>query len=222
MSEITDRYARLADGFADRVRATPEDRWDAPSPCRGWTARDVVAHVINGHRGVVAAVSGKPSASGHGVGVAAMSDAPVVEPGADLAAAFTACRDDLLAMLEDPALAARQLPYSPLGPVTVEQAAETIGALELLIHTWDLARATGGDDHLDEDAVTRTHQALLPHYAVLQATGAFEPSVAAPSGRTRRPPSCASPAAGPSRDELDSAAGKAKPWAGRSTWPARR
>lgn len=182
MSDIAGRYARLADGFLDRITATPHDRWDAPSPCSGWTARDVVAHVINGHRGIIAAVRGTRPIAAHGVGVSGMADAPTVEPNADLALAYTACRDDLLAMLTDPAQAATRLPGGPLGAVPVEQAADLIGALELLTHTWDLARATGGDEQLDPDAVARTHRALIPHYAALQATGAFRASVPAPAG----------------------------------------
>lgn len=180
MSEIADRYAHLADAFLARVRATPEDRWDAKSPCRDWTARDVVAHVINGHRGILAAVHGTPPSPAHGVAVSPMAEAPAVEPGADLAAAFTACRDDMLTTLRDPALATRPLPGGPLGPVPIEQAVDMIGSLELLVHTWDLARATGGDETLDPDAVTRTHLALIPHRAALLATGAFAPSVLAP------------------------------------------
>lgn len=111
-----------------------------------------------------------------------MADAPAVEPGADLAAAFTACRDAMLAMLRDPALAARPLPGGPLGPVPVERAADVIGSLELLGHTWDLARATGGDEKLDADAVARTHRALVEHHPALPATGAFDASVPAPGG----------------------------------------
>ncbi|MGP3977692.1 TIGR03086 family metal-binding protein [Streptomyces sp. 8N114] len=181
MSDAADRYAQLADAFLARVREVPADRWDAKSPCQGWTARDVVAHVINGHRGILAAVHGTSPSPAHGVAVSPMAEAPAVEPGADLAAAFLDCRTHMLAMLRDPASAARPLPGGPLGPVPVEQAVDVIGSLELLGHTWDLARATGGDEILDQDAVTRTHQALLPHHAELLATGAFDESVPAPA-----------------------------------------
>lgn len=87
MSEIADRYARLADAFTDRIRSTPGDLWDAPSPCEGWTARDVVAHVINGHRGILAAVRGTPPTASHGVGVAFNRSVPAPH-GADAQTAF--------------------------------------------------------------------------------------------------------------------------------------
>jgi uncharacterized protein (TIGR03083 family) len=46
MTEISQRYARLADAFTAKIAAVPDDRWACPSPCEGWTARDVVCHVI--------------------------------------------------------------------------------------------------------------------------------------------------------------------------------
>jgi uncharacterized protein (TIGR03086 family) len=180
MSDIANRYYLLTDGFLARIRATPADRWGAPSPCQGWTARNVVAHVINGHRGILAMVNGKPPEAADGVGVSPMADAPRVAPDADLAAAFERCREEMHAMLSDPGRAATRLPGGPLGPVPVEQAADIVGSLELLVHAWDLARAVGGDEKLAPELVARTHQALLPHYAALQATGAFEPSIPAP------------------------------------------
>src|SRR3954452_14479659 len=45
MSEITERYERITGQFTERVRAVPAADWDNPSPCEGWTARDVVGHL---------------------------------------------------------------------------------------------------------------------------------------------------------------------------------
>ncbi|MEV4893756.1 TIGR03086 family metal-binding protein [Nonomuraea sp. NPDC055795] len=181
MSEIAVRFDRLAAGFQARIEATPADRWERASPCDGWTARDVVAHVINGHRGIIAVVYGAPPQPGHGVGITDMSGAPQVEPGADLAAAYAEVRGRLRAILADPALAATPVPFSPLGPVPVERAADVVGALELLVHSWDLARAVGGDVTLDREAVIRTHQALREHYEALQATDSFSPQIPPPA-----------------------------------------
>jgi uncharacterized protein (TIGR03086 family) len=180
MTAIAERYDHLAAGFLARIEATPDDRWHSASPCQGWTAQDVVAHVINGHRGIVAAVRGIPPQPGHGVGVSGKAQAPEVAPDADLAAAFAPCRADLLAVLTDPELAARTLP-APIGIVAVEEVVDVMGALELLVHTWDLARAVGGDETLDPEAVARTHRTLRPHYAELLSTGAFLPEVEPPA-----------------------------------------
>src|SRR5688500_11906615 len=45
MSDIVERYDRITSQFTDRVRSVPADAWDNPSPCDGWTARDVVGHL---------------------------------------------------------------------------------------------------------------------------------------------------------------------------------
>ncbi len=181
MSEITDNYRMLANGLLDQIRTTPPDRWEAPSPCDGWSARQVVAHVINGHRGILAMVDGLPPVPADGVGIAPMADAPTVDPDADLVVAFQRCRDDMVAMLDDPRRAAAPLPGGPLGPVPVQHAVDVIGSLELLVHTWDLARAVGADEKLDPDQIARTHRGLLPHYEALQRTQAFRPSIPAPT-----------------------------------------
>ena len=46
MSEISERYERVAGQFTQRVRAVPDGAWDNPSPCAGWVARDVVGHLV--------------------------------------------------------------------------------------------------------------------------------------------------------------------------------
>ena len=45
MSEIGDRYRKVAAGFTKRARAVPPGGWDRPSPCEGWVARDIVRHL---------------------------------------------------------------------------------------------------------------------------------------------------------------------------------
>ncbi len=47
MSDIAERYRRLAGTFEERIAAVPADRWEDPSPCEDWTARDVVRHVVD-------------------------------------------------------------------------------------------------------------------------------------------------------------------------------
>ena len=39
MSEISERYARLAEAFAAKIAAVPDEAWSNPSPCAEWTAR---------------------------------------------------------------------------------------------------------------------------------------------------------------------------------------
>ena len=47
MSDIAERYERITAQFTEHVRAVPVAAWDNPSPCEGWTARDVVGHLTD-------------------------------------------------------------------------------------------------------------------------------------------------------------------------------
>lgn len=58
MSEVVDRYLRLADQFGARVEATPDDAGDNQSPCEDWKARDVVKHVVETQRHLVQRING--------------------------------------------------------------------------------------------------------------------------------------------------------------------
>ncbi len=46
MSEISERYRRVAATFTERVEGVPTGGWDRPAPCEGWDARDVVRHLV--------------------------------------------------------------------------------------------------------------------------------------------------------------------------------
>jgi hypothetical protein len=46
MSAIGDRYRRRADAFEALINRTPPERWASPSPCDGWLAQDIVAHIV--------------------------------------------------------------------------------------------------------------------------------------------------------------------------------
>jgi hypothetical protein len=39
-------YTKALYGFDHVVRSMPRAAWSSPSPCEGWTARDVLGHVI--------------------------------------------------------------------------------------------------------------------------------------------------------------------------------
>ncbi|WP_219635465.1 maleylpyruvate isomerase N-terminal domain-containing protein [Nocardioides ungokensis] len=48
MNALIDDYLTNADRFSAVVDAAGD--WTAPSPCEGWTARDVVDHVVDSQR----------------------------------------------------------------------------------------------------------------------------------------------------------------------------
>lgn len=180
LSEQADRFRRVAEGFQARIAAVPADRWDSPSPCPGWTAREVVGHVINEARRTLAAVGGRQPEPLHGVAVADMGSLPELSADADLAAAWRQVGAGLTAAIDDPDCRRAELP-TPVGPLPFADTLEMLPE-DVLIHTWDLARATGGDERLDPEAVRHVHAHLRPLDEALRQPWAFGPKVPAPPG----------------------------------------
>ena len=50
MTDVQDQYRDVSKGFDAAVNAVTPDAWGTQSPCEEWKARDVVAHVVAGHR----------------------------------------------------------------------------------------------------------------------------------------------------------------------------
>jgi uncharacterized protein (TIGR03086 family) len=163
MDEITERYTRIASQFTDRVREVPPDSWNVDSPCTGWTARDVVGHLVDWVPGFF---------GDHGVAFGAV---PSVDT--DPVGAWIAVDEALSAALADPAQAARTI-ESPLGSHSLAETVDMIVVGDVLIHTWDLARATGLDESLDADQVQRMLESMgsIPD-EVLRSGGMFGPRV---------------------------------------------
>src|SRR3954452_14133090 len=50
MTEVAERYARVADGFSACVAGIADLAWTGLTPCAEWTVRDLVGHVVSVHR----------------------------------------------------------------------------------------------------------------------------------------------------------------------------
>jgi uncharacterized protein (TIGR03086 family) len=155
MSEVADRYARLADEFAATVAAVPDTRWSATSPCEGWSARDVVQHVCDTQALFLGLVGEAPG------------DGPPVAT--DPLGAWRAAAAPVRAVLADAARAATTYD-GVFGPTTFESAIDRFANFDLVVHRWDLARATGGDETIPEADAQR----------VLDGVGAFGPALYGP------------------------------------------
>jgi uncharacterized protein (TIGR03086 family) len=162
MSEISERYRHVAEEFSARARAVPEDGWGRQSPCEKWTARDVVTHVV--------------AASGMFVGRVGVElpEGPSTED--DPVAAWETARAGVQAALEDPSVATREYDGG-MGRMTLEASVGMFGIGDVLVHTWDLARATGLDEHLDPDEVHRLFVVMEPNDAAMRQGTAFGPRV---------------------------------------------
>ncbi|HWD55637.1 MAG TPA: TIGR03086 family metal-binding protein [Acidimicrobiales bacterium] len=167
MTDVRDSYRLVSDGFDAVVRTVTPDQWDTQTPCEQWKARDVVAHVVEGHRGIIAGVRGGESV--------------LLGAGDDPKQAWEeACRG-IADITADPGALATEID----GPTGKASTGEIIGrfvTMDVLVHTWDLARTVGADERLDEDSVRQAYEALKPMDAMIRQPRVFGPKLEPPPG----------------------------------------
>jgi uncharacterized protein (TIGR03086 family) len=162
MSAVADRYGRLAEAFATKIAAVAPDRWSSQSPCAEWTARDVVGHVVETH-GMFLGFVGQELGS-----IPSVADDP--------AGAFAGARAAVQANLDDPARATAE--YDGFsGRTTFETAIDGFICLDLVVHGWDLARATGLDERIDPEEVRRARDRAAEFGDLLRSPGVCGPEV---------------------------------------------
>jgi uncharacterized protein (TIGR03086 family) len=162
MSETSERFRTVADAFTDRIAAVPSDRWDRPAPCEDWVARDIIEHVLGSMGGFLERFD------------LALPAGP--DPATDPLGAWTSARGAIEAALADPQIASRTFD-SPMGTMSFEQLVGAFGVGDVLIHTWDLARAVGLDEQLDADEVRRIFQTMEANDEMMRQGTAFGPKV---------------------------------------------
>jgi uncharacterized protein (TIGR03086 family) len=162
-----DRYRRLAERFTATVEAVPADAWNNASPCEGWTAADVLAHVIDSEAGLL-----KKTGQDVSSGPAAQSDP---------ADAWIHVRDAAQATLDDPERAG--IEYEAFGARTTVGA--TFGSfisVDLVVHRWDIAHAAGIDDAIPAEDMAFVRAFTEQMGDMAQTSGAFGPPISLPDG----------------------------------------
>lgn len=158
-----DRYRRLAGVFDTTVEAIGPGDWDKPSPCEGWSARDVLSHVLDSEADVVTRVGLSIERS------VDLTDDPV--------AAWREVRDGMQSVLDDPATAA--LEYESFGsPTTIADTIERFFCFDLIVHRWDIARAAGKDIAIPTEDVDAARAFLDSMGQMFYDYGASAPAVA--------------------------------------------
>src|SRR4051812_21376221 len=101
MSEIAERYRRVARRFTARVNEVPADAWANPAPCEGWLTRDVVRHLVEWIPAFLADAGGP-----------ALPTGPSVDD--DPAGAWRTLDTAIQSLLDDPVASAREIshPYA--------------------------------------------------------------------------------------------------------------
>jgi uncharacterized protein (TIGR03086 family) len=164
-SEVAERYSRIAAGFGARLDALAAHDWASPTPCTEWTVKDLVGHVVAVHRHVVAGLDA--------------SSPPPPATDADLVRAWRAATADVEAVLEDPERAAAPV-SGRFAPMPVGDLIGRLLCSDTLVHTFDLARATGQSEQLDPGAVSYAFEMLLPADDGIRGAGSFGPKIEPP------------------------------------------
>ena len=147
----------------------PADAWAAPSPCDGWSARDVVGHLIAAQRSFL---------SGHG------HDLP--EPDlAEPTEAWEAHADGVLGLLADPAVAEAAFD-GHFGPTTVGETLARFYLFDMVVHRWDVAHATGGDERLTDAELDVLEGAIAGFGPALYSEGVCAAAVEPPPDADRQ------------------------------------
>jgi uncharacterized protein (TIGR03086 family) len=134
------------------MRRAPVDRWDGPSPCDGWTARDVAGHAIAVAEHIPARLGGPPARDPF-VDLASVA-------GSDPVASIQPVRDAVMRALDTPH-ALTTIVETSMGTMTINDYLIPLGR-DAVIHAWDIARATGTDERLDPSLVEETLAHLVP------------------------------------------------------------
>jgi uncharacterized protein (TIGR03086 family) len=155
--------AIAAQEFRTRLCLVDGDDWSLATPCEGWSVRELASHVVAANQGVPSLLAG---ASREELSVLVGTDAL----GEDLIGAF------------DTSLATQAEAFGQSG-VLERAGATAIGltarqllrfrTIDLLVHSWDLARTIGADEHLDAGLVAYTWQKVAPMMAGMATMGVF-------------------------------------------------
>ncbi len=206
---FTDR----ADAFAAILEAA-DRQWDAPTPCEGWTVRDVVAHTIETERDFLAR---------HGYEVGESPD------GSDPAAAWRTHAATVAGVLAQDGVAEREYD-GYFGRTTIAATMADFYGWDLVVHGSDVARATGQDWSVERGrgGVACTPP---PTAGVTPSTPRVSAPAPCPCPTTRPPPTgcsrgwVATRGGDPPPEDSDASAARPSvgPWRTRGrTWPGWR
>ena len=140
-----DMYRTATTRAIEVARGVQPGQLASPTPCAEWTVQDLLDHLVGGTAYLAAALGADPT------------DPPADATAADLAGGVAAC----LERLADPA-ALEHRSLSPLGFEWSGMEATAGTSMDVLVHTWDLATATGQNTTLDPGVVDTCISMFLP------------------------------------------------------------
>ena len=170
--DVRELHREAVAGFSANVDGVPDGAWERPTPCAEWNVRDLVNHVVGENRWIV------PMLAGSTVGdVGSELDGDLLGDGPK-SAWYSSVGPALEAVERTPL---DQIVHLSFGDFA---ASEYLWQLttDVLIHTWDLARATGQDEELPPDLVAACAKWFDGAEDAYRSAGAIGPKVPVASG----------------------------------------
>src|SRR5215813_7043754 len=164
MTGIAELHAQALDVTGRVVTGIPAGRWHAATPCAGWDARALLNHVVSGNLWAAELAAGETIES-----VGSRLDGDVLGP--DPARSYATSAAAAAATFRRPGAldAPCAVSYGPV-PGSVYAGHRM---LDVFVHGWDLAVATGQDANLDPALMRACREVIEPQVAAFRAAGAL-------------------------------------------------
>ena len=167
MNALIDDYLSNAHRFGAVVDAGGD--WTADSPCAGWTARDVLDHLVDTQRGFLTKRDIDPGP----------------RPDGNPHQVWHAHLDGVRRVVADDALVSAEYD-GYFGRTSIADTLANFYGFDLVVHRWDLGRALGQDVRWDEDEMDRLEVAMAGFGDALYSEGVCKPAVDVPADASRQ------------------------------------
>lgn len=163
-SDLHDLYGRASSWTVEKV-AGASQQLDTATPCDRWNVKTLLNHMLETQLYFIA--------SGRGEDASPPGQEPPELVGADPARDFERARRDILETYSDPSV--------------VEKTGPALGIAfsDMLLHGWDVARATGQDDTMPAGLADAAYNMIHGRFTDEQRKGVFKPEV--PVGENASP-----------------------------------
>ena len=157
--DLLDLYRRASEWSLGNVAAA-SGKLDAPTPCDEWDVRTLMNHMLDTQRYFVGSARGED--------VSPPSPNPPQLLGDDPVTDFEAARDNTLTT------------FGQDGVIDKTGPSLGIAFSDLLLHSWDLAKATGEDSTMPEGLADASYGMIHGRLTDEQRKGVFKPELAVP------------------------------------------
>lgn len=166
--ELLECHDRALGATRALVADVPDDRWHAATPCDGWDTRELINHVVAGNFWAGELADGRTIEEvGDRLDGDLLGDDPLVAY--DSSAKMASEAFHAPGALDKPCAVS----YGPV-PGSVYLGHRYI---DVLVHGWDLAVATGQPSDLDDELAQACLDVIEPQFAELSASGMFGESL---------------------------------------------